>query len=583
MSICKECSESIDTTTRWCTPCNANHFEENFPMWTSDSPEMDKFIRETQITAKRQETVIEWVSPSKFTRHKKVEFSKNNIAYWEDGYLLAWNAEKNEWDRKGGQWVKLVSHYCEKYLTSHFLKSERDFSETNPLERLVYGMTRDPETNDYAVIERLEEECPLCKREWMSPRWCRGCYSDHFESEFNNWTSGNTHIDIFIRETQTIAEFPEQVLEWIPESHLTELTQIGQGGYGTVFKAYWNKGRIYKRDFIANKWKRSKPIWVALKNIEEEEEGSTAAFLKEAKAMNKCIKTDMYFLDFYGISRHPVTKKYLIVMRYVEEGDLRKYLFSNFANNSWINRINRLWGLATDLRTLHLSDLVHKDLHSGNVLFGNDRRSFIADFGLACRDGQSQENDAKGVLPYVAPEVLCRKPYTKAADVYSFGIIMWEFTSYQPPFCTRAYDIDLALEIHAGLRPPVIKGTPECYIRLMKQCWDSNPANRPTAHSLADTLEKWYQILSEKYESKYFTYDEDIRNQFNCAEQERQRNPFSIKPVKSHPLAILTSRLLPTVLLPTVIEERTITEGYQTLQYEFTVDETNINEDADHN
>lgn len=38
-------------------------------------------------------------------------------------------------------------------------------------------------------------------------------------------------------------------------------------------------------------------MWVALKSIDEEE-GSTAAFLKEAKAMNRCLKNDMYFLDF---------------------------------------------------------------------------------------------------------------------------------------------------------------------------------------------------------------------------------------------------------------------------------------------
>lgn len=142
-------------------------------------------------------------------------------------------------------------------------------------------MTRNHETKDYAVIEKLEKRCTLCNREWISSRWCSGCYSDHFESEFENWTSGNTDIDDFIRESQTTAEFPEQILEWIPESHFTELTKIGQGGYGTVFKGYWEKGRIYKRDFIANKWERGKPMWVALKSIEEDEEGSISAFLKE--------------------------------------------------------------------------------------------------------------------------------------------------------------------------------------------------------------------------------------------------------------------------------------------------------------
>ncbi|UZO12443.1 uncharacterized protein OCT59_003980 [Rhizophagus irregularis] len=323
----------------------------------------------------------------------------------------------------------------------------------------------------------------------------------------------------------------QNVLEWIPESHLTKFTEIGQGGYGTVSKAYWEKGRIYKRDFIENKWERSGPMWVALKSIDEEE-GSTAAFLKEAKAMNRCLKNDIR-----------------------------------------VNRIDRLWSIAIDLRTLHRADLVHRDLHSGKVLFGSDRRSFIADFGLACKDGQAQEDDSKGVLPYVAPEVLCRQPYTRAADVYSFGIIMWEFTSYQSPFGTIEHNCDLAITIHGGLRPKVIKDTPGCYVRLMKQCWDSKLANRPTAHSLADTLEKWLQIICGKCETK--CDDKDIWDQFNLAEQKRQKNPSLIKPYSEelHPSVSLTSRILPKIYLPI---QMTSEENEFLKDYENNIDENNI-------
>ncbi|RIA86791.1 kinase-like domain-containing protein, partial [Glomus cerebriforme] len=51
----------------------------------------------------------------------------------------------------------------------------------------------------------------------------------------------------------------------------------------------------------------------------------------------------------------------------------------------------------------------------------------ISDLGL-CRpvNQPNVNNDVYGVLPYIAPEVLRGKPYTKAADIYSFGIIMWE-------------------------------------------------------------------------------------------------------------------------------------------------------------
>src|SRR4051812_583672 len=91
--LCKECGQCIDAVTNWCTPCNAKRFETNFPNWTSGRAEIDQFIRKTQITAQRHERVLEWLDYSKFTRLEKVEFSKNNKAYWDEGHLLGWDTE----------------------------------------------------------------------------------------------------------------------------------------------------------------------------------------------------------------------------------------------------------------------------------------------------------------------------------------------------------------------------------------------------------------------------------------------------------------------------------------------------------
>ncbi|CAB5376305.1 unnamed protein product [Rhizophagus irregularis] len=55
----------------------------------------------------------------------------------------------------------------------------------------------------------------------------------------------------------------------------------------------------------------------------------------------------------------------------------------------------RLWSLTIDFRSLHRSGLVHRDLHSGNVLFGDNRRNFVADLGLACKDGQNITGEIK--------------------------------------------------------------------------------------------------------------------------------------------------------------------------------------------
>jgi len=60
-------------------------------------------------------------------------------------------------------------------------------------------------------------------------------------------------------------------------------------------------------------------------------------------------------------------------------------------------------------------------------------------------------------------------------------MIMWEFTSGIPPFSDRAHDLQLCLSICGGERPKIIENTPQCYIDLMKKCWDKDPLKRPIA------------------------------------------------------------------------------------------------------
>ena len=89
-----------------------------------------------------------------------------------------------------------------------------------------------------------------------------------------------------------------------------------------------------------------------------------------------------------------------------------------------------------------------------------------------------------GVIPYLAPEVLSRKPYTKESDIYSFGMIMWEHTTGKKPFHDRPHDHYLMIDILNGERPQITDDTPEFYADLMKRCWDRNPENRPTAKEI---------------------------------------------------------------------------------------------------
>ncbi|CAI2175586.1 3047_t:CDS:2, partial [Funneliformis geosporum] len=70
------------------------------------------------------------------------------------------------------------------------------------------------------------------------------------------------------------------------------------------------------------------------------------------------------------------------------------------------------------------------------------------------------------------PEVLRGQSYTLANDIYSFSMIMWEFIYGIPPFDNKTHDFLLALHICKYKRPKIIKNISQCYINLMKKCWD---------------------------------------------------------------------------------------------------------------
>ncbi|RIB24250.1 kinase-like domain-containing protein [Gigaspora rosea] len=361
--------------------------------------------------------------------------------------------------------------------------------------------------------------CKECKKKNTSLKWCQSCNAKRLESEFPNWTSGNNELDEFLKKTQLTARCWQEVFEWIPCSNIIEMEYIGKGGYGTVYKSKWLDGCIIKWMHKEKMWKRWGTEYVALKTLDE----GFSHLMHELKALHRFIKFNSNGFECYGVTQDPDTHKYMIVTDYYKG----------------------------DLRNIHSANLVHRDFHSGNVLV--DGITCISDLGLS-RDIETLRlsADVNGVMPYVAPEVLRRNPYTKAADVYSFGIIMWEFTSYQLPFSERPHDINLAIEICDGLRPLPVKGTPPCYIELMQQCWDSNPEKRPTADQIANILQTWFDCS-----------DEYIHLQFKTSDEVMQERPLPNSYI--HPSAVFTSRRLPTVsTFPTI----PIDGNYQTRQFD---------------
>ena len=103
---------------------------------------------------------------------------------------------------------------------------------------------------------------------------------------------------------------------------------------------------------------------------------------------------------------------------------------------------------------------------------------------------------------------------------------MWEFTSGIPPFNNRAHDLQLSLSICKGERPEIIENTPQCYIDLMKKCWDKDPLKRSFVLEVLKIIRKWKSIFNSEFKNIPIKHN----------------NPII---TESHSQAYYTSRLLP--------------------------------------
>src|SRR4051794_5608583 len=143
-----------------------------------------------------------------------------------------------------------------------------------------------------------------------------------------------------------------------------------------------------------------------------------------------------YVVNCYGISQDPVSEDYIMIMRYIKEGNIRQYLSDK--QLSFINKLNHLKNIASGLNFIHEKGLVHRDFHSGNVLnsFVSDycTNCHIADLGLCRPVNETDHGKIYGVLPYIAPEVLRSQSYTQSSDIYSFGIIAYELLANTYPY-----------------------------------------------------------------------------------------------------------------------------------------------------
>ena len=108
-----------------------------------------------------------------------------------------------------------------------------------------------------------------------------------------------------------------------------------------------------------------------------------------------------YLSKYYGITQDPITQDIMIIMPYYKLGDLINYFRTrDFYNIDWWNKLNSLLYITHGLKNIHEVNIVHRDLHGGNIFF-NGNRAIIGDLGISKSATESIDNDNNNVDLFV--------------------------------------------------------------------------------------------------------------------------------------------------------------------------------------
>ncbi|KAJ7164069.1 kinase-like domain-containing protein [Mycena filopes] len=267
------------------------------------------------------------------------------------------------------------------------------------------------------------------------------------------------------------------VEEWMISSFEIEYgPEIGAGGFGTVYRGTWNRTDV------------------AIKVLE-----NVAGIKPSSAALRREI-------DLWSTLRHPHILQFLgantldnkpfIVMPYLPY-NARDFLRAR----PECDPLPILRDISLGLQYLHSRKICHGDLKAINVLVESSGKALLCDFGLARlrADIASRTRatvDASEMLGsrnWMAPELLTGARYRVPADVYAFGMTLYELYTDEIPMLSIPYGEFIDLVVRRGVRPERPEADegrtlPDEVWKLAGECWAANPSERPTAMQIHDTV-----------------------------------------------------------------------------------------------
>ncbi|KAK2171466.1 hypothetical protein NP493_1062g00054 [Ridgeia piscesae] len=235
--------------------------------------------------------------------------------------------------------------------------------------------------------------------------------------------------------------------------------KLGAGNFGSVLRGnYRRAGRV---------------IPVAIKTLKKEElESGESGIMIEAKLMAGLKHRNI--VRMIGVCKS-AGESIMLVLELASLGPLHKYLHSHTEMS--MSKVTELMCQVADgMAYLESNNFVHRDLAARNVLLVSESFAKISDFGMSRAlgldsDYYTAKTAGKWPLKWYAPECIYYFKFDSSSDVWSYGITLWEATSYGEKPYKGLRGSEILSQIERGrrlLKPPKC---PSAVYAIMERCW----------------------------------------------------------------------------------------------------------------
>ncbi|KAL4585071.1 hypothetical protein LXL04_009685 [Taraxacum kok-saghyz] len=259
--------------------------------------------------------------------------------------------------------------------------------------------------------------------------------------------------------------------------------KVASGSYGDLYKGTY----------------RSQEVAIKILKTERVNTDLQKEFAQEVYILRKVRHKNV--VQFIGACTKPPSL--CIVTEFMSGGSVYDYLHKQKGTFKLPTLIKISIDISKGMNYLHQNNIIHRDLKAANLLMDEHEVVKVADFGVARVKAQTGVMTAEtGTYRWMAPEVIEHKPYDHKADVFSFGVVLWELLTGKLPY-EYLTPLQAAVGVvQKGLRPTIPKNTLPKLTELLERCWQQDPTLRPDFTEIIDNLQQIAKEVGEEVEDR---------------------------------------------------------------------------------